>query len=301
MSVQLPLIFTAWGFRKGGDKWRDAADLAVYCTTHGIRSVAVQLGYTDDGFPTCHADEAEVLRDAGLQVIVWGVADAAFAAGELQRLGATQDEWLPQIEGPGQRDLVLDAAARGLRPAGIVTNYSGAGDSPGEAAMLRDAGVRCVLVECYNDAGIIEPYTDLYRMIWQGTAYGWRTTELVATMGTYHGEQPVDYTGADSIGRDFGLYLAEPMSSEQWTAFGALNMSTPPTPEEDMDPITDTQARESVKTVTQAAMSAYADPKPRGRNTIAWRIANADDTSWNAARDKVVTALNDAGVPDVPA
>jgi hypothetical protein len=53
--------------------------------------------------------------------------------------------------------------------------------------------------------------------------------------------------------------------------------------------------------VTQAAIATYTDAKPRGRNTVAWRVANADDSSWNAARDDVKAALDKAGVPDVPA
>jgi len=306
VSFQLPLVFAAWGFRKGGGAYANAGGLAQVCVANGIRTVAVQLGYQEAEEGTTTREDADTLRSAGLKVAVWGVADAALATSELQRLGATQDDWLPQIEGPGQRDLVLDAASRGLRASGIVSNYSGAGDSANDVPRLRDAGVRAVFVECYNDAGPITPYTDLDRMLWQGTQYGWKDSELVATMGTYHGEQPDAYTGTDSLGRDFGLYLAEPMVASQWEAFGALNEGAPPTPtpepEEDMDPITDDQARASVKTVTQAALSAYTGgPKPKGRNTIAWRIANADDGSWNAARDGVKSALDKAGVPDVPA
>jgi len=304
MSVSLPLVFASWGFRKGAAAYGNAGGLADLCVAQGIRTVAVQLGYLEDGQPATELQDAEWIRERGVNVMVWGVADASFAAGELQRLGATQDEWLPQVEGTGQRDLVLDAAAHGLRPTAIVTNYGGAGaEDHGDVARLRDAGVRAVLVECYNDAGIIEPYTNLDRMLWQGTQYGWRESELVAAMGTYHGETPANYIGTDNVGRDFGLYLAEPTSPAQWQAFGALNADAPPpTPEgDDVDPITDDQARSSVKTVTQAAISAYTDAKPRGRNTIAWRIANADDASWNAARDGVKAALDAAKVPDVPA
>ncbi len=302
MSVALPLVFASWGFRKGAAAYGNAGGLGDLCKAQGIRSVAVQLGYQDDGQALTTLQDAEWIRDRDIRVFVWGVADASFAASELQRLGATEDEWLPQVEGPSQRDLVLDAANRGLHPAGIVTNYAGAGDGEGEADRLRAAGVRAVLVECYNDAGPIEPFIDLDRMLWQGTQYGWRESELVATMGAYHGEYPATYGGTDAIGRDFGIYLAEPMSAAQWQAFGALNPEAPPapTPEDEMDPITDDQARASVMTVTQAAIATYADPKPRGRNTIAWRIANADDTSWNKSRDAVKAALDGAKVPDIP-
>jgi len=300
--IELPLVFASWGFRKGAAAYGNAGGLGDICKAQGIRTVAVQLGYQDDGQPLTNPQDVGWLRDRGIRVAVWGVADAAFATVELTRLGATEDDWLPQIEGPGQRDLVFDAAARGLHPAAIVTNYAGAGDTAGEAERLRAAGVRAVFVECYNDAGPIEPYIDLDRMLWQGTVYGWRESELVATMGSYHGETPSTYGGTGELGRDFGIYLAEPMSPAQWQAFGELNAGAPPpTPEdEDMEPVNDQQAREGVKTMTQAAIATYSEPKPRGRNTIAWRIANADDASWNRARDAVLDALDDAGVPDTP-
>ena len=314
-SLPLPLVFTAWGFRHGAAVWQSAQGLADLCKATGVRTVAVQLGgdlyaihrrfrVPRTGQSWTLRSEADILRAAGLHVAVWGVANPGAAASELTRLGASDRDWLPQIEGPEQRDLVLDASARGLRAPSIVTNYAAAGDTPGEADRLRAAGVEAVFVECYNDAGPIEPYIDLPRMLWQGTAYGWKVDEVLPTLGTYHGELPAVYIGEEDIGREFGIYLAEPMTATQWQAYGELNAKPPPEPidpeEDDLEPITDTQARESVKTVTQAAMSAYADPKPRGRNTVAWRIANADDESWNRARDEVVGALDDAGVPDIP-
>jgi len=298
----LPLVFTAWGFRHGGTAWNHAGALADLCVAHGIGTVAVQLGQDEHGDTNTVYEDVEPLRDAGVHVVVWGVANPHFANTELKRLGCTPDEWLPQVEGPSQRDLVLDAAAAGLHAPAIITNYSGGGDTGGDVAALRDAGVRACFVECYNDAGAILPFTDLDRMLWQGTQYGWPAEEVYATMGAYHGETPATYKGTAPLGRAWGVYLAEPMTPGQWTSFGALNAGAPPDPqpepEEDVDPITDTQARESVKTVTQAALSTYTDPKPRGRNTVAWRVANADDATWNAARDGVVAALDKAGVPE---
>jgi hypothetical protein len=141
-------------------------------------------------------------------------------------------------------------------------------------------------------------------MLWQGTRYGWREDELFAVMSTYRDERPSTYTGTDNIGRDFGLYLAEPMSNAQWAAFGALNTDQPkpepPTPEDNMEPVTDKQALDSHKTASQAAIQNYSSPKPVGRNTIIWRIANADDTSWNKCRDHIKSDLDGAGVPEVP-
>jgi hypothetical protein len=302
----LPLVFTAWGFRHGGAVWSSGTGLADVCKSNGVRTVAVQLGSDEKGQTNTTLADVGPLRDAGLRVVVWGVAGAAFALAELQRLGATEADWMPQIEGPGQRDLVLDAAASGLKAPAIVTNYAGAGDTGGEAAKLREAGVKAAFIECYNDAGVIEPFTDLERMLWQGTAYGWRPDELFATMGTYHGETPASYGGTASIGRDFGMYLAEPMTAAQWQAFGALNPPTPepepkpPTPEDDdMDPVSDNQGREAVGFAVQAAAQNWTSDKPKARLTVARRICEPgnDDAKWNAIRDEVVALLDGAGVP----
>lgn len=313
----LPLVFTAWGFRSGGYAWSSGAGLADLCRAHGIRTVAVQQGAGTlaraaerfgvrpprGGQPWTTPEDIAPLRASGVRVALWGVASASGAVQELQRLGLTEDDWLPQVEGPDQRDLVLDAADHGLRAPAIVTNYSGAGDSPIDVEQLRGAGVCAVFVECYNDAGIIEPYIDLDRMLWQGTKYGWDEDELFAAMGTYHGETPDDYTGTESLARDFGMYLAEPMSPAQWTAFGALN---PPPPEpiepedDDMEPVTDTEARTAVGFAVQAAAQNWESDKPRARLTVARRICDAgnDDAKWNSCRDEIVAALDRAGVPD---
>jgi hypothetical protein len=307
MSVfPTPLVFAAWGFRKGGGAFASAQGLADICKSNGIRTVAVQPGNNEQGEPLTTPADAATLRNAGLRVVVWGVLHAWDATTELARLGANEADWMPQVEGPGQRDLVYEQANAGLRPPAIVTNYAGAGDTAGEAARLRECGVKSVYVECYNDAGAILPFTDLERMLWQGTAYGWKESELVAVMGTYHGETPATYTATEDLGRDFGMYLAEPMTPAQWQAFGALNANTPPpkpeppTPEDDMEPVTDNQGREAIGFAVQAAAQNWGtDEKPRARLTVCRRIAAAgnDDPKWNACRDAVVAALDAAGVP----
>jgi hypothetical protein len=140
-------------------------------------------------------------------------------------------------------------------------------------------------------------------MLAQGEVYGWDASELVATMGSYHGEQPASYSGTDSVGRDFGLYLAEPMSASQWTAFGELNTEPPPpTPEEgdEMEPVTDQQGREAIGFAVQAAAQNWgSDEKPRARLTVCRRIAQEgnDDSRWNSIRDQIVSILDEAGIP----
>lgn len=311
----LPLVFAAWGFRSGGATFGGAGSLGVLCKHTGVKTVAVQPGNSltrihsrfgikrpRSGLPWTTPEDVEALRASGVRVVMWGVLHAWDAAAELARLGLTEADWMPQVEGPGQRDLVYENAAHGLRPSAIVTNYAGAGDTAGEAERLRECGVSSVFVECYNDVGAVPPYTDLDRMLWQGTQYGWRPEELVATMGTYHGELPAAYSGTDALGRDFGMYLAEPMLPAQWEAFGALNPTPapePPTPEDEMEAVTDTQGREAVTFAVQAAAQNWTSDKPKARLTVAHRICAAgnDDPKWNACRDEIVAALDKAGVP----
>ena len=113
----------------------------------------------------------------------------------------------------------------------------------------------------------------------------------------------------------YGIYLADQMSLTLISQFAAgvdLGYAEPevtvaekppptqPPTEVPVQQVTDTQARDAVMIGTQAAIQNYSDPKPKGRNTVCWRIANADDQSWNAARDVVVAALDKAGVPAAP-
>lgn len=298
----LPVVFESWGFRNPADKWKTPDELADYCAAAGAKTVAVQLGqdYSSDT-PNCTADEAARLRERGLRVVVWGIATWQSVQANLDRLGCSHADWLPQIEGPDQRDLVYEAARYGVKAQAIVTTYSGASD-PADVERLHGLGVLCALVECYAEAGY--PHTDLNLMLWQGTQYGWKPEELFACMGTYRGELPDAYQRTDVVGRDFALYLAEPMSSEQFYAYGALNAGTPkpepPTPEEDdVEHVTDQQGRDGVMFAVQAASQNWTSDKPKGRLTIARRVCQAanDDPKWNSCRDTIVKALDDAGVP----
>lgn len=123
---------------------------------------------------------------------------------------------------------------------------------------------------------------------------------VVFTFGSYAGMRPEQFDRLSP----YGVYTGDDCGGnyEAWRPLGICDPCVhPPSPEEDfVEPISDQQALDSHKTASQAAISAYADPKPKGRNTIIWRIANANDASWNACRDAVLKALNDAHVPDVP-
>jgi hypothetical protein len=122
---------------------------------------------------------------------------------------------------------------------------------------------------------------------------------VVFTFGAYMGMTPAMF---DRL-TPYGVYTGDDMGGQYaaWSSLGSRDPCQPePEPEEEMEPVTDQQALESHKTASQAAIQNYPEPKPRGRNTVIWRIASADDTSWNKARDQVVAALDEAGVPQTP-
>jgi hypothetical protein len=311
----LPLMFTSWGFRNSGDNWNNGSELADRCRRSNIKTVCVQTGRDEQGRDYTTADDVAPLRAAGLRVVVWGIGLAAHdARAELARLGASEADWMPQIEGPGQRDAVLAAAQDGLHPQAIVTNYSGGGDTPGEADTLRAIGVRMCLVECYADDG--PPHNDITHKVYgTGQNYGWREDELYALMGTYRGEMPDSYNGSDQVGPNWGCYLAEPMSTPQWDAFGQLALQPPPTPEPEPpdpepqpptpegdvnEPVTDKDARATVRFASHAWEQNQGDTyQRRARLVASRRICDEGNTDaiWQSIRDEIIDILDRAGVP----
>ena len=313
MTWPMPIIFTSWGFRHQGDRWNTGQELADWCNSCHIRSVAVQLGNDHEGFVNTELADIEPLRDAGVHVLVWGIAEPDYVRRELDRLQVPEGDWFPQIENDGERDKVYRQIEAGIETPGIVTTYGGA-SNPEDVKRLQDAGVHQVHVECYSEAGY--PHTDLNRMLWQGTQYGWSENDLYACLGTYRGEMPDAYTNLYVVDRGYSLYLAEPMSGDQWVAFGELAVSPPPRPPEpepepepeppdqggDMEQVTDQQARDGVLFAIQAARQNWDAEKPKGRLTVAGRIvqaANSDD-KWNKAREEIVPILDKYGIPQLP-
>jgi hypothetical protein len=111
------------------------------------------------------------------------------------------------------------------------------------------------------------------------------------------------------VHRGFSVYMIQHGTDADWEGLKPHSMPgskpgppTPePEPEDEMEPVSDQQGRDAIGFAYQAAAQNWTDDKPRGRLTIAARIAQAanDDTKWNACRDDVKGALDRAGVPDV--
>lgn len=207
----LPMIFTAWGFTTDVNY---GTGLAKICKDNGIKSIAVELGYVSKG-------QVKELKDAGIYTIAWNVVDSQ-SGPALDDLGV--DGFMPQIEGPGQYAscvAALEASVGVGKHKAIVTTYSGMED-PTHWSKLKSLGVEAAFVECY--AADDPNHAKLDVMLWQGTQYGIPADRLFAACGTYRGELPPVYSGLKDLKRDFAIYLAEPMASDQIKAWGGVNV-----------------------------------------------------------------------------
>jgi hypothetical protein len=109
------------------------------------------------------------------------------------------------------------------------------------------------------------------------------------------------------VGRNFSVYMVQHGTDDDWAGLEPHSSPDresappePPTPEEDMEPVTDQQGRDGILFAVQAAAQNWADDKPRGRLTVCRRIAQAgnDDGKWNKIRDQIVALLDSVGVPE---
>jgi hypothetical protein len=134
----------------------------------------------------------------------------------------------------------------------------------------------------------------------------WRTVGIpcvVFTFGAYAGMYPEQF----DLLTPYGVYTADDLAGQyqRWGPLGTHEPCAttpapiPEPPEDEMEPVTDQQGRDSILFAVQAAAQNWTDDKPRARLTICRRVAQAgnDDAKWNACRDQIVQALDAAGVP----
>lgn len=219
-----PLAMETWGLEKGD---YTAGELGAKLVGAGFESIAVQLNAAP-GEGRTHADyiaklaaDVTTLHAAGLNVIGWGEVDANTAA-DLAATGVTG--WMPQIEGPSQRDNVLAALGAGVgsgMPKAVVTTYGGL-DTPADVAALAAAGITAAAVESYADDG----HSDISVMLAAGQSYGFDLDEMVPILGTYRGERPAAYAHFNaSIIPNYGIYNVPQTSDAQWLDFASVNAS----------------------------------------------------------------------------
>jgi hypothetical protein len=216
----LPAMFTAWGTATGGQYENSYGVLRDKSRDAGMRTIGLQASQ-------CRREQVDELKKEFF-VAGWDepgrVSKADFASLGFQG-------YIGQVETADQyagvlRELQEDHAP-GL-PKGVISTYGGLFDptdprSGRPYAALKALGVSACFVECYASENAV--WSDLPRMIGQGIIYGIPADDLVPAVGVYRGELPPIYKGVEEMGREFGLYIAEPMSDMQWSAWGGVNVA----------------------------------------------------------------------------
>jgi hypothetical protein len=214
-----PIMFVAWGTAPGKE-WEGGSiggGLIQKCLANKFPTVALQISQ-------CTKQHVDWCREKGLKIAGWD-HPGRFTKADYDARGF--DGFIPQVESPDQLvgtiNYLRDGVASG-KPKAIITTYFGFDDGHGGEHWheLEVLGVSAAYVECYaSDAA---SHADLDQMLGQGVIYGIPANALVPVCGTYRGELPVTYKGIEKQGREFGCYIAETMSDDQWKAWGGVNI-----------------------------------------------------------------------------
>lgn len=223
-QLPLPLMFTSWGWTMDSD-WRDTDAGIDRCVAAGIRTIALQGGQFR---PT----DAERCRNKGLRVVVWG-SPSSHDATYLR--DAQAEGYITQVETPDeyQRSVAnLTAGVGGGLSIGFVTTFGGLftftsrnvgtpqeHPTTVETEVLASLGCTRAFVECY--AGDMTPM-DVGEMMFTGERWrGLYYLDPVIGLGGIHGVNAYQ-PDIDPYGRQFGVYLAEPMRAVDWQEVRAL-------------------------------------------------------------------------------
>lgn len=276
----VPLMFTSWTFHSDGGS-------AVGNILHRTGLLKAKTVAVDLSIAELTAQHVKDLKDNGLFVVGWGVPGAATGQ-QLSDLGV--QGWMPQIEGDGQRDTVIAALKAGVGsalPRAVVTTYGGL-DTAAKVQALKDAGLDRAFVECYKADDPI--HADLDRMLAQGGVYGFDPGKLWPLVGTWQGELPDAYSGLASRVPNYGVYLGEPMSDTQLSAYGVL-APAPPAP---VPSPTDLNAQIVELCDSWLSRQTGQQTKSRLRNIRRIAASAGNDTGWLSAQPGVTQALDNA-------
>jgi hypothetical protein len=215
-------MMAAWGTAAGQQFENSYGVLRDKCKAGGFKTIALQISQ-------CRAQQVTDLHAAGLFVVGWD-HPGRFTNTDFAERGF--DGFMPQVESPDQLVGALRYLEEGVgadKPKAIITTFFGFDDGHGAEhwADLAGQGVSACFVECYASDGAT--HADLDRMQSQGVVYGIPAEAFVPVCGVYRGELPPQYAGIKDVGREFGCYIAETMSDDQWKAWGSVNQTTTPT------------------------------------------------------------------------
>lgn len=201
LTWPLPVLFCA--------DPNEAAGCASRAAWAGFRSVALQLTtYTAADVAACQA--------ADLRVMGWGIASQSDAT-YLATAGAVA--YVPQIEGPGQRDsavAMFAEGASGSRLRAIVTTFSGL-EPPAQAARVATY-ISATMVECYVQDQPVG--ADLGRMTWQARQYG--LPNPLPVVGLYDDVGTESYPQLAGYVPRFGVWRGLQMPERAWGQVRAL-------------------------------------------------------------------------------
>jgi hypothetical protein len=216
-----PMMMTAWATGPGKE-WESGSiggGLIQKCQAQKFKTVGLQISQ-------CTKQHVDWCRQGGLFVVGWD-HPGRFTNAEFADRGF--DGFMPQIESPDQLVGALRYLEEGVgagKPKAVITTFFGFDDGHGAQhwADLTGQGVSACFVECYASDGA--SHADLDRMRAQAVIYGIPSSAFVPVCGVYRGELPPQYQGIKDVGREFGCYIAETMSDDQWKAWGATNVTT---------------------------------------------------------------------------
>jgi hypothetical protein len=286
--------------------------------------------------PKGGVEDVAAMKAAGFGAIFCNVLDFAPSDWDLIRdraadLGVVCGPWARMIDAgfnydPSKLDMLMEVARSWYQPYIINVekelDYSG-GDITNDIAEKVDGDDVAFSVEAWPFSTVdwnplakypflpqifpqeVEAAKDPYACRWAWWNAGVRC--VVFTFGTYWNQPPSTYDRLSP----YGLYTADNVGNDfqAWASLGVhqpcqdLPTEPPPPPDQGggwkVAPINDTEAREAITYAARASIQNYEDDKPKGRVTVCKRIAQLDNTDpkWNSCRDKVVKALDDAGVP----
>jgi hypothetical protein len=217
-----PIMYTSWGWPLDSD-WRDSDVGIDKCVTAGIKTIALQGGQF-------RPVDAQRCRDKGLKVAVWG-SPSSNDANYLEAAGA--EGYIVQTETPEEVRNALHNLTAGVGSGlslamittfgGLVTYTSRNIGTPQEhpttveTEQLAALGCTHAQVECY--AGNMAPMSVEQMMF---TAERWRGLYYSKPVMGLNGTQNVSDYAMSPYGRQFGVYLGEPMRAVDWQSVKML-------------------------------------------------------------------------------
>lgn len=218
-KLKMPAMYTAHGWLLDTD-FRDTDNFLRQSADAGVGSIGLQGGMF-------LADTADRCRAYGFDVFVWGSADSRDADYIAM---AKADGYVPQVEGYYEWERAVanleSGVGAGLSLSIVTTNaglqtFIGRPDGNGgmesttvEAERLIAAGCSHAQVECYYADMTPRSADGCERILWD--------TEH---RGMYYVSPVMSYTGINvptRYGRQVGVFLAEPMSDDQFRTLKAL-------------------------------------------------------------------------------